>query len=231
MTNMHTADPCKTELQTPSKPRPAALLFDCDGTLLLTGDLHFKAISEAILQQGASMTRDWYIARTGMGRDELFARFQSEQLVALDVQRAMSDSIAQTVLRAEDVRENPSVVALARAAHGRLPMAVVTNSEAPIAAAFLAETGLRHIFDQVITREDAAHPKPAPELYLTAARRLGVRSEDCVVLEDSDEGLTAARASGMQSYDVRQPDWPWQADAIVRLLDLRPDPITVDAQV
>ncbi|MCL1628747.1 HAD family phosphatase [Roseibaca sp. V10] len=218
MTQLHSPDQCRSGTGLPDIAMPAALLFDCDGTLLLTGDLHFKAISDALLQQGARMTRDWYMALTGMGRDDLFARFRSEHPVALDLPRATSDSIAQTVLNAAAARENPTVVNLARKAHGRLPMAVVTNSEAPIAEAFLAATGLRHLFDLVITREDARDPKPAPDLYLTAAARLGVARQDCIVLEDSAEGLHAATACGMRGYDVRLPGWPMQADALIQTL-------------
>ncbi len=51
---------------------PKAILFDCDGTLLLTADLHFEAIAEAALAQGADMPRDWYMSLTGLGRKDLF---------------------------------------------------------------------------------------------------------------------------------------------------------------
>lgn len=215
MTHPHSPD-----LTSPDGPKPAALLIDCDGTLLLTGDLHFTAISEAILLQGGQMPRDWYMALTGLGRDDLFARFQAEHGVALDIPKASADSIDRTVQHAAKARENPSVVAVARAAHGRVPLAVVTNSEARIANAFLAATGLRDMFDQIITREDAQDPKPAPELYLTAAARLGVRPADCAVLEDSYEGLVAAEKAGMRAYDVRKPEWQMQSSDILQCFTL-----------
>lgn len=215
MTQPHSPD-----LNSPTKP--AALLIDCDGTLLLTGDLHFTAISEAVLLQGGRMPRDWYMALTGLGRDDLFARFQADHGVALDMAKASVDSIDRTVQHAAQARENPSVLALVRAAHGRVPMAVVTNSEARIAHAFLAATGLRDMFDQVITREDAQYPKPAPELYLTAAARLGVRPADCVVLEDSNEGLIAAERAGMRGYDVRRSEWPAQSAHLAESLAFLP---------
>lgn len=215
MTHPHSPD-----LTSPDTPKPAALLIDCDGTLLLTGDLHFTAISEAILLQGGQMPRDWYMALTGLGRDDLFARFQAEHGVALDIPKASADSIDRTVQHAAKARENPSVVAVARAAHGRVPLAIVTNSEARIANAFLAVTGLRDMFDQIITREDAQDPKPAPELYLTAAARLGVRPADCAVLEDSYEGLVAAEKAGMRAYDVRKPEWQMQSSDILQCFTL-----------
>jgi HAD superfamily hydrolase (TIGR01509 family) len=64
-------------------------------------------------------------------------------------------------------------------------------------------TGLAHLFDTVVTREDADRGKPAPDLFLEAARRLGVPAQRCLVVEDAEEGLAAARAAGMHAVDVR----------------------------
>ena len=192
-----------------------AILFDCDGTLLLTSDLHFQAISGAIAHHGGMMSRDWYMARTGLGRRDLFAQFAADFAVALDVPRSVMDSISLTVAMAADARENPLVATVARQASGCLPIAVVTNSEAVIAKAFLAATGLHDLFECILTCEDAARPKPAPDLYLEAAARLGVERERCLVLEDSDQGIQAAISAGMSWFDVRSPDWPQQCEGLL----------------
>ena len=200
----------------PMRPQPPeAILFDCDGTLLLTSDLHFKAISGAIARHGGVMPRAWYMARTGLGRRDLFAQFAADFAVALDLPRIIADSIALTVAMAADARENPLVADVARQASGRLPIAVVTNSEAAIARAFLAETALHDLFDRILTCEDAARPKPAPDLYLEAASRLGVVPTGCLVLEDSDQGIQAARSAGMVCLDVRKPEWAQQGKALI----------------
>ena len=194
---------------------PEAILFDCDGTLLLTSDLHFKAISGAIARHGGVMPRTWYMARTGLGRSDLVAQFAADFAVALDMQRIVADSIALTVTIAADARENPLVADIARQASGRLPIAVVTNSEAAIARAFLAETALHDLFDCILTCEDAARPKPAPDLYLEAASRLGVVPAECLVLEDSDQGIQAAVTAGMMCFDVRKPEWGQQCKVLL----------------
>lgn len=188
--------------------RPEAVLFDCDGTLLLTADLHYIAMSQAVQRQGGRMPRDWYMALTGLGRHDLFGRFAEEFGLVLDLPRLAADSIALTVGLAGEARENPPVARLARQVRDRLPSAVVTNSERPIAEALLAATGLSDLFDVILTVEDAARPKPAPDLYLLAARRLGVVPESCLVLEDSTQGLLAAEEAGMRCVDVREPGWP-----------------------
>lgn len=197
---------------------PRAILFDCDGTLLLTADLHFRAISEALAWHGGKMPRDWYMALTGLGRRDTFERFITDFQIELDIVRVMADSIALTVALAKHATENPSVAAVARKATGQVPIAVVTNSEAPIAHAFLAHTGLGDLFDCIVTCEDAAHPKPAPDLYLAAARRLGVDAKDCLVLEDSDQGIRAAKTAGMTCLDVRDAQWPQNCAALMNAL-------------
>lgn len=187
---------------------PAAILFDCDGTLLLTGELHFTALKQSLARQGARIGRDWYMTLTGLGRSDLLSRLMQDSGQRLDPPRAIADSIALTVALAREARENPLVVGLARLAAGRLPLGVVTNSEAAIVTAFLAETGLRPLFDLVLSCDDAPRPKPAPDLYLKAAAALGVAPQDCLVLEDSTQGIAAATAAGMRCLDVRQNTWP-----------------------
>ena len=199
-------------------PAPAALLFDCDGTLVLTADLHYTAISRAVARQGHEMPRDWYRSFTGLGRRDLFQRFAAEASTIFDMDRLIHDSIALTVDLTGHVRENPLVAGLARRAFGRVPMAVVTNSEGSIARAVLAETQLSGLFDCIVTVEEAPRPKPAPDLYLVAAARLGASPSRCLVLEDSDQGIDAARSAGMMWADVRSQDWPDRCDRLLAML-------------
>lgn len=203
-----------------SEPRgiPAAILFDCDGTLLLTGDLHFRAISAALKRQGQVMARDWYGGLTGLDRRDLFRRYCTEFGLRLDTERLIADSIGLTVGLAGEARENPLVADVARQASGRVPAAVVTNSERAIVRAFLAATGLDVLFDRVLSCEDAPDPKPAPDLYLAAAAALGVEPRACLVLEDSDQGIAAAEAAGMAWHDVRRATWPPAQAALVARL-------------
>jgi HAD superfamily hydrolase (TIGR01509 family) len=183
--------------------RPEAVLFDCDGTLLLTADLHFEAMAEAARRQGLTMPRDWYMALTGLGRRDTYLQLVQDFGGTPDLERLISESVALTVALAPRAVANPPVARLAGALAGRMPVAVVTNSEAVIARAFLRAAGLLALFDTVVTVEDAARPKPAPDLYLTAAARLAVQPDRCLVLEDSAQGLAAGAAAGARCVDVR----------------------------
>lgn len=197
----------------------AALLFDCDGTLLLTADLHLNGMAQAMQLQGLQLPCDWYMGLTGLDRTRLFERFMADFGVTADLARLVADSVALTVTLAGQARENPLVAKLARAAADVLPVAVVTNSEGAIARAFLRETGLAGLFDALITVEDAPLPKPAPDLYQIAAARLGVSARDCLVLEDSDQGIQAAEAAGMRWIDVRSAQWPDQCNALMAWIE------------
>jgi beta-phosphoglucomutase-like phosphatase (HAD superfamily) len=90
-----------------------------------------------------------------------------------------------------------------------MPRAVATSTRAPLAQRKLEAAGLLGYFDVVCTSSDVAHPKPAPDVYLLAAERLGVSPAQCLVLEDSPTGVRAALAAGMtvvQVPDLLAPD-------------------------
>lgn len=186
-----------------------AAIFDVDGTLALTANLHFDAFNAAALRQGARMDRGWYDARKGLDRRgltaALVATHQREAGHPLDAAGLMADSLALTIDRAATVAvENPPVAALARRLHGRVPLAVGSNAETPVVEAVLAGAGLTALFDAVVTVSDTGRAKPAPDIFTLAAARLGVAPDRCLVLEDSDEGLEAAHRAGMTGWDIRE---------------------------
>lgn len=184
-----------------------AVIFDCDGTLALTSSLHFDSFNAALARQGAQMDRAWYECRTGLDRNDLMAEFAAQHDIALDLARVVSDSRQITVERAEQVAvENPPVAALARRLRGKVPMAVGSNAETDVVRAILRGAGLATLFDVVVTVVEARHPKPSPAIFLLAAERLAVAPDECLVLEDSEQGFQAAIAAGMDVLDVRFSD-------------------------
>ena len=190
-------------------PAPfSALIFDCDGTLVDTAPAHYYAITEALKVQGHRMDREWYMARAGLTPDAL--------LDALEAAVAAAGKIAPldraTVFATYNdhfgaglplLREVEAVAALAREWRGRVPMSVASNGRLANVQASLRATGLLPLFEIIVSADDVARGKPAPDVFLEAARRMGVPPVDCVVLEDSDEGLRAAAAAGMRAVDVR----------------------------
>ena len=185
-----------------------ALIFDCDGTLVDTAPAHFYAITEALKLQGHTMDRDWYMARAGLTPDALLDAQEAAVAAAgktLPLNRATVFATYNDHFSAglALLREVAAVASLARQWHGRVPLAVASNGRLANVQASLRVTGLLALFDLIVSAEDVAHGKPAPDVFLEAARQMGVPPRDCVVLEDSDEGLRAARAAGMRAVDVR----------------------------
>lgn len=202
---------------------PKALIFDCDGTLVLTADLHYAAFCAAFAAQGSTLDRDFYLARGGLARHALIADWMATTGTALDSARLVRDSIhsAEALAQAGRCRANPPIEALARA-WGARPSAVASNGEGPVVRATLHACGLETMFDTVVTLDQVAEPKPAPDMFLLAAARLATPPADCLVLEDSAQGLEAARRAGIRALDVREP----QALADIEAMMLRLAPAT-----
>ena len=107
------------------------------------------------------------------------------------------------------IKEIKAVADIARAHHGQVPIAVASSGMGRVVTKTLTAVGLLPLFDVIVTADDVTHGKPAPDLFLLAAERLGVAPADCIVYEDGDPGLEAARRAGMRAVDVRVL---WQDD-------------------
>lgn len=176
---------------------PTALIFDFDGTLLDTETREFWHWQQLYRQHGRELRlHDW---QRGIGTWDAFdpwaglpdhVQAEREQVHAGLHQRIVSDIAEQ------DLRPGArAVLDEARAAGYRLALA--TSSDRAWVTRWLTQHGLDH-FEVMATRDDVARVKPDPELYLLAARRLGLRPRDCLAVEDSLNGATAAVAAGMR---------------------------------
>lgn len=181
----------------------SALIFDCDGTLANTTPVHYRTFSEAFAEHGHTMARDWYFARTGLSRDQVFEQFAQEFGLSFDNETVANRMRELFFDYIDQVEEIAQVTEVARRYHGVVPMAVASGGQRAIVEATLTSLGLLDLFDTIVAVENAARSKPAPDLFLEAARRLGVDPTACLVFEDSDEGLEAAKRAGMASKDVR----------------------------
>lgn len=179
------------------------LIFDMDGTLLDTQAAHRKAWREVLGRYGMEFDEQvalalngsptWRIADVIIGLNQ--ARVDPHQL-------AREKSELGKTLLLEMARPLP-LIEVVKEWYGRRPMSVGTGSEGGIAQALLVRLGLRRYFDAVVAAGDVKHHKPAPDTFLLCAERMGVCASKCVVFEDADFGVRAARAAGMDVVDVR----------------------------
>jgi beta-phosphoglucomutase-like phosphatase (HAD superfamily) len=179
------------------------LLFDCDGTLADTMALHYAAWEDAFSALNLCCPLEFLIRHNGMPTDQIVLRYNAEFGQQVAVASFVADKDRRSQARMALSRPLEPVATLAREYHGRLPMAVVSGGTRANVERTLQAIGLRDLFPVVLTADDGFPPKPAPDLFLEAARRLGLEPGYCQVFEDAEAGLEAARRAGMLATDVR----------------------------
>lgn len=184
-------------------PGTRALIFDCDGTLVDTLPLYLRAWMTALEQvTRRPISREWFRGQGGMSEHMVLDIVEDRLGGAVDRELIIATARRSLHEMLVDLEEISAVAAIAREYHRRLPMAVASNGSRQIVQASLVRVGLDHLFDVMLTIDDVDKGKPAPDLFLAAARRLGVAPAHCFVFEDSREGMTAARNAGMAFVDV-----------------------------
>ena len=183
-----------------------AVLFDMDGLLIDTEAVYVEALQAAARALELEMPLEFCHSMVGIpGRecDALIEAFFGGSF-RIEPFRALFSSHARNLLESH-IPVKPGVVELLDFLGGRgLPLAVATSAGRATAERHLGRAGLLDRFQAVATRDDVLRAKPHPDVYLEAARRLGVAAERCIAFEDSNVGLTAAHAAG--SMAIMVPD-------------------------
>jgi HAD superfamily hydrolase (TIGR01509 family) len=175
--------------------RPAAVLFDNDGLLLDTEVLWTRAEVTLFERFGLTFTIEHkreLIGTSGPVAEATIERHLDAPGQGPALMAELHDLVMEEALRG--VEPMPGAVGLLDALD--LPVGVASNSPRTFVERTLAAAGLRERFGCVLSADDVAHPKPAPDLYVMLARGLGAEPADCVALEDSQTGVAAARAAG-----------------------------------
>lgn len=195
----------------PSARRLQAVIFDMDGLMIDTEVIYKRAWQQAAADLGFAMSDALYEATIGMRQPDVRSMMHDELGAAFpfDDWSAAGYSYFTNDCATHGIPTKPCLDALLDMldAHG-VPKAVATSAEAGDAERCLALAGLRSRFEVVVSGDMVAKGKPAPDIFLAAAARLGVRPAGCIVFEDSDYGALGAAAAGMRAYivpDLKQP--------------------------
>lgn len=183
-----------------------AVIFDLDGTLADTLPAYFAAYHK-VLREELNIDPDNEIIREKFGKraTEIMVGILTEMHIdpkKVDIERLIGRIRDEFVLRIESVRLLPGALNLLKELKGKYPVALGTSSRNYATNIILDMFGIRQYFDAVVTGEDVTHSKPHPEMFLLAAKRLGMKPSECVVLEDAVYGVEAAKAGGISVVAV-----------------------------
>ena len=184
-------------------PQAKGLIFDCDGTLADTMPIHIKAWCDTFADYGIRCPEAFLHAVKGMPATKIVARFnrlQGHRIDPVAFARKKNYRAGEMLHQAQPIEP---VAAIVRRYRDKLPMAVASGGTRANVMLTLDALGFEDCFAVVLTSDDDVSPKPNPEIFLEAARRLNVDPGACQVFEDGDAGLEAARRAGMFATDVR----------------------------
>jgi HAD superfamily hydrolase (TIGR01509 family) len=185
----------------------AGYIFDLDGTLIDTMPVHYRAWEAALSHAGLveTLDEDYFYALGGVPSLQVAQLLAAKHGLPITSPEAIAEHKERIYLdRFDEITLIEPVVAFARKVASTRPVAIATGGTPDIAIPAIAAAGLSDLFPIVVTPHDVApgRGKPHPDMFLEAARRLGVAPEHCLVFEDAEPGICAARAAGMQVVRV-----------------------------
>ena len=192
----------------------AGVIFDMDGLLVDTERVYFDGLLKAALAVSCEMTEAFAHSMIGVPGKECNAMIEAHYGPGfqMDAFNASYDGIVAAAL-AQGIPLRPGARELVTyLTEEGVPQAIATSSRRPTAERYLGHVGLLEHFSAIVCRDDVANPKPAPDPFLIAAERLGLAPAECLALEDSYHGITAAHAAG--TMPIMVPDLLPVTDAV-----------------
>jgi HAD superfamily hydrolase (TIGR01509 family) len=191
---------------TPPEKRYAGYIFDCDGTLADSMPVHYYAWASTVHSHGGQIPEDlfyslggWPTRKMVLHLNELFGTKLDPDIVAEEKERFYVEHLLT-------IKPIPEVANFAREVAGFARVSVASGGILPVVTQTLKAIGLSELFSVIVTSEQVKHGKPAPDMFLEAARRMEVAPADCLVLEDSPAGFEAATAAGMDYVVIGRPN-------------------------
>ncbi len=192
-----------------------AVVFDLDGVIVDTEQVWDEVREQLVGERGGRWHGGAQAAMMGMSSPE-WSRYMHDELGLVESPERISDEVVQRML-ARYREDLPVIEGAVDAVHrlaAEFPLSVASSSNRPLIEAVLERAGIAELFVAVVSSEEVARGKPAPDVYLEAARRLGVEPERCAAVEDSSNGIRAAHAARMRVLAIPNAHYPPAPDAL-----------------
>jgi HAD superfamily hydrolase (TIGR01509 family) len=194
---------------------PAAVVFDLDGVLIESEQVWDAAREELARERGATWDERATTDMMGMSSKE-WSSYMHDRLGVPITPAEINDDVVRRVAAAyqDHLPILPHAIETVQELARRWRLGVASSSNRPIIELVLDRMGVRNCFDAVVSSEEVERGKPAPDVYIAAARQLGVEPGDCVAVEDSTNGVKAAVAAGMRTIAVPNRELPPADDVL-----------------
>jgi HAD superfamily hydrolase (TIGR01509 family) len=192
-----------------------AVVFDLDG-VIVDSEQVWDAVREQYTRESGG-TYSESATRDMMGMSSLeWSRYMHEVLGVPGTPEGINAAVVARMLQryGEALPLIPGAVEAVRRCAERWPLAIASSSNPELIDVVLDESGLRDVISVAVSSQEVARGKPAPDVYLEAARRLGVDPRRCAAVEDSHNGILSAKAAGMRVIAIPNPHFPPAADAL-----------------
>ena len=180
------------------------LIFDCDGTIADTMPIHYQAYMNALGENGRFFTQEMFYDLAGVPAVPVMEILKGKYSLEIDPQQIADEKEREFQNLLHEVDSIEAVENVIKEYHGKLPMIVASGGTRENIERTLKLVELDKYFDHILSADEVPNGKPAPDIFLTAAHRIGIEPKDCLVFEDADMGIRAAEAAGMQWVDVRK---------------------------
>lgn len=187
-----------------------AVIFDMDGVLIEAKDWHYEALNRALKLFGFEISRyDHLTTYDGLPTSKKLEMLSLENGLPRELHEFINEMKQAYTMEMVHAQCKPRFVheyALSTLKSMGYRMAVASNSIRDTVETMLQKAGLVVYMDEILSTNDIVHPKPDPEIYITAISRLGLTPQECLIVEDNDHGIKAAIASGAHVLAVREVD-------------------------
>ena len=180
---------------------PEAVIFDMDGVLIDSEPIHIGIEKQLFDKLGIDVSETVHRSYMGASNEFMYSDLRSRFNLSESVTELIeSDELFRSDYfhRLDTIPANDGLISLlGQIKTAGLKLAVATSSSPEIANLLLNKCGIAPFFDAIVTTSEAGKSKPSPDVYLLAAKKIGVSPEDCIVFEDSPNGLLSAKSAGM----------------------------------